>query len=471
MADVASRRPLTLPWIAACVLLALLVRLPVLALPLEGDGARLATRGAVLAGRTATPLEGAEHHGPLVPLLLALPVRAGATPTGALRSLDVLLGAAGAGLAAFAAWRLGLARREAGLVGVLFALHPHLAVHAGGPLASSAGAATALLLGALGLLASPGPRRRRAGAVLAALLPLASPLMTVLGLALLVGWLRRDDSLRARLAVGALFVVCVVFTPWPGLDPASGPGTRVLAFLFQWVPLAGLLGLLAGLPRGASRLFAGESAAWVRLWATGVAACLLLLLAFPLPGTFAFGAGAASAAAPLVPLVLVLGVAGLGALPAPWPKRVRRTALVLATAGALLAVLGAVQTFLLPASPAAAGRLHRLALAVDAAKAAAGPDGWVALDLDARLPAVEVDRLMDRVATRRVGRLPRLGPAGRDAVGVLPVEELEAGRTLGIVTPYRPEVQPVTTLAGTGIYEQAPHARFGPWLVLRARRP
>ncbi len=143
-----------------------------------------------------------------------------------------------------------------------------------------------------------------------------------------------------------------------------------------------------------------------------------------------------------------------------------------ALAGTVFALSGPVQVFLLPEGPPAAGRIHRLAQAADAATAAAGDEGWIGLDLwpDVDLTAL---RLADRMRGRTVGRT-RDRPAADEAsprLPLLPLPDLPAGAVVGVITRFAPEILEVSTEGGSGIYLRTPTARFGPWLVLHVTRP
>ena len=72
--SIASRHGL-LPFLALLFLLGLLLRLPLVGLPLEGESAALATRAARMGAESGWSLEAVDHRGPLLPLVLAVPTK------------------------------------------------------------------------------------------------------------------------------------------------------------------------------------------------------------------------------------------------------------------------------------------------------------------------------------------------------------------------------------------------------------
>lgn len=456
MSDAGDSRQGLVPFLALLFALGLLVRLPLAGLPLEGDAAALATRAAGMAAETAWSLEAVDRRGPLVPLLLAVPTAAGATPTFALRFVDALLGALIAPLACALCLGLGLGRRSARWTGILLTAHPMLALGAGGALPGTAGLACVLLLLALLFLGRPGRGGRRAGLLLVLLLPLAEPACAVYLPFLVALWVRREHSEVWRAAGLILALGALAATPFPthGLD--GGIGARLLAFGLQWIPASLLLGLVPFLHRGVRAAWTGDGRA--KAWMGGAALHAVALLLLPAPVGFAFGWEGLVVGLPLVPLAVLLGVAGLEARAPVWRPRLVRGILGVAVAGSLFLAIGPLQTWLLPTHTPPTGRLWRLARVARVAEEHAAPSGWVGVDVGDALDAYETERLGDLFPKGRA--LPLKG---------LPEEALDG--PLVVLARHRPMVLDVVTLGGRGIFEQEPVYRLGPWLVLRLARP
>lgn len=457
---VASRRGL-MPFLALLFALGLLLRLPLIGLPLEGESAGLAARAARMAAESGWSLAEVDHRGPLLPLVLAVPIAAGASATAALRTVDALFGALLAPLACALALALGAGRRTARWTGSLLAAHPILALGAGGALAGTAGLATALLLTALLLLLGPGPIGRRVGLFLVLLLPLAEPPCAAYLPFLLVVWKMREPSARWGIAGLVLAVGVLVATPFPARGLDGDVGMRMLAWGLEWAPAALLLGLLPTLPAGALHVWRREDPvprAVARAWLGGAAAHVLLLILLQAPPGFAFGWEGLVRGLPLVPLAVMLGLVGLIQRAPHRHRTVVRALHGVGLAASLFLVIGPLQTWVLPESTPPTGRLWRLARVVAEAEEVAGPEGWVAFDVAPALDPYEIESLGDLVAGHRAGPL-----------ATLPLEELAGD--LAIVGRYRPEVLDVVTLGGRGIYRQEAVFRLGPWLVLSASRP
>jgi hypothetical protein len=183
--------PGTVP--ALLFLVGVLLRAPSLALPLGPSDAGGALASDDLAHRRWPDFHG---HGPLLPLLLTVPVAVGAPAVGALRVVGLLLGALAPLLLHRLALRLGFVSRAAALAGLLLALHPVLVAHAGGPEAGAQGLALVLLLLAgIRLLARAGGTHRLTltCALLATLAwPGAGPYLVAVAVPAL--WVERDSS-------------------------------------------------------------------------------------------------------------------------------------------------------------------------------------------------------------------------------------------------------------------------------------
>jgi hypothetical protein len=408
-----------------------------------------------------------EGRGPLLPLLLAVPVAAGAPATTSLRWADAVLGALLGPLLAACAKRIGLGGTSTLVVGLLGAGHPMLVEGAGGAAAGASSATAALLLAALLLLGSAGARRRLgfAAAVLAAL---ADPLAVLYLPGFLAVHAVGEPSRRARWVAAAAAVLAAVATPWPWAG-ASAPG--VPALLVLWLPVASLAALLPALPGGLRRLaaLAGGPRAPMRAWLLG-AALHAIALAAGWGGGVALGWDGLHAGVALVPLVVLGGVAGLERFGPRARSRLAAASLAVALLGSLLLAAGPVTARLLGGSAPAAGRLGVLGEAFDAAADATGPGGWIAVDLGPGR-GDEARRLADRARARSVLVLEAPSPGEDPVVRSLPARRLDqAGGGLALLT-VRETAPGVTTLGGLGIWRQESVWRIGPYFLWKVSPP
>ncbi|MHC5010666.1 MAG: hypothetical protein ACYTG6_06900 [Planctomycetota bacterium] len=466
----ASHQEGSAAFVVVLFLLGCLLRAPALPLPVSGDDAQLATWGAWLGEERGWGAPEGPRQGPLLPVLLAVPVAAGAPATPAIRWLDLLLGAAIAPLAFVLARRLGTARDPAIWTGLLVALHPALVAFAGGVATGSAALVCVLLLASLRLLLAVSPRSRRGGLFLGALLPLADPLAAVYVPGLTAVFAHREPALRMRIGGGVLALVCFLLAPWPAVDAAIGFGHRLLGLIVLWAPAAALVLLCPNVPRGLWALWRAEpDRRWpARIWIIGAALHIAALLVLPLANGFRWGTGVFSVGLALLPLVLLAGVRGVKQ-PSSWRRP--RVALLVALPIAVFLVSGPFQAWLSDTDPPRAGRLHLLKRATDRAVEIAGPEGWVGLDLGAG-QGWTAERLRDRMPGVRAGTIGGRVAGEPETVGggALPLEELPAGARLAVVTPRR-EIEEVSTYGGRGIYLQEIVETLGPWMVLSVRRP
>ncbi|MFV1958040.1 MAG: hypothetical protein ACC662_01370, partial [Planctomycetota bacterium] len=300
--------------VALLLLTGLLLRLPVLDLPLGGEAATIATQGE----RLATGEGSTVPSGPvLMPLLLAPAIGLGANPTAAFRWLDVVLGLSLAPLLLLLGRTLG-APRGTKWAAWLVALHPAVLSGAGGADAGTAGLVGFLVLAALGRLGSPRVGPRRLGAAIAILLPLADPVAAVYLPGLLAYAVLREPRRAVTVLLLAIGLTVVLFTPLPawGLAGASTPASRLVVFALQWVPVATLAFLLAGLARGVARLGRGPARALLGAWGVGAVLHVFVVLVLPLaPPRLLFGGAALVTAVPVVPLLVLAGSVGLAAAP------------------------------------------------------------------------------------------------------------------------------------------------------------
>lgn len=453
-------------WLASLLLLVagVLLRMPTLELPLEGEGARLATGAHVLGvgaeAAQAQPPDWAGTSSRLLVWLTAPLTTWMASPTMALRVITLVLGALWAPLVLLVGLCLGAGRRASLLAGVLTMLHPALAY--GAVIADTASLGGVLLLGSVLGLGSGRAGRRRLGALLAALLPLAYALATPAAVVLVAFFVWRERSTPWRVAPALLLLLGVVLTPLPTVPPeAPAVSTRLLALFVQWWPVAALVVFLPGLVRTTIALLrsAGPDARLGLAVAGGGFLVVVATLALDGGQGFGFFEAGLGAALPVVPLVLLASVAGTGA------GRARgRGIIVVAGLLALLASLAVVsapvQTTVRPKAPLLAGRLAPLGNALRAAADAAGEGGWVSLDAPELDPATTF-RLQDFAAGRGYYVTPT-----DDAMHPLPEETWKRVREV-IIVSRRADWSEVTTLDGTGIFRTEVLGRHGPWFVVR----
>ena len=445
-----------------------LARTPTLVLPLEGRSARLASVADDMGHERAFALRG---FAPLLPMMLSVPVAAGAPATQALRVVDTLLGTLVAPLLCLLALRLGLARRTALTAGLLSAIHPLLLLGAGGVAPGTGSLMVAMLLAGLCsiLASSPGPRR--VGGALALILPLADPTGFVYMPALLVAWLVVEPAGRVRTMATALAVGMLLFGPaiadlgLRGHARLDGPGALVAFALATLVVLAPFV--LRGLRDLAT--LAGRPGFVARLWILAGAAHLLALVVGygsrdPTLSTLA-------RALALLPLLVLACTAGLQTAAAPIRRWAPRTAVLLAAGLGAWSVAGGLQTKLLPGHEGRAGRLHLLRTALDAAADAAGRNGWIVLAL-ADTGGDEQASLADlKPAHWTWSRGPRAD--AEEAVRrplPFPAAAFEPGQSFAVLADAR-TARGVATFGGAGIFHQDLVRQIGPYVILRARKP
>jgi hypothetical protein len=455
------------PWaLLALGAAGLVLRLDALGLPLLQSGAEVAV-GARAGGAGAfhAPL-----HGGLPTSVLATPLVAlGVPATYAVRTLEVLAGAAIAPLAARLAGRWGAAPAAALLVGLLALLHPSVAIAVGGAAAHGHGVApVALMLGVLALGAQGTAAARRAGG-LGVLVAAGAPFGFLLALPLIARHVRREPDPRLRV-VGPLAVAAlVVLVPGslggpPGGTPA---GVTVLAGLGLAVGGPLLLGwpwALRGLGRGGALGEVGR----VGLVAGGLAYLLASLLR-PLPGAV----GPLLTAPLLVPLAIVAGARGLGAVRPRLASGTRLTTLALSSVLTLALAIPALGRLLPAGAESAAATARWLQRATALAEEAAGPDGLVGFAAP-RDPA-EAASAADLVGRRDVVRILARSLAGAEPTGagwlpVLATGEVDPQRTLGIVAERGVFARVQALGDGQALFRFTPVKELGPFAVLRARR-
>ncbi|MDJ0973741.1 MAG: hypothetical protein QNJ98_04720 [Planctomycetota bacterium] len=465
--------------------LALLLRLPTLSLPVEGEAAVLASevervgteRGWVSPG---TP--------PTLPLIGGVLVATGLDPTRALRFVDLLLGCLVAPLGFALARRLGAEQGAATWVGLALALHPFLAVNAGGVHPGPDALGLVLLLAALAALASPTPAARRLGVLLAMLLAVSHPAGPLYLLPLLTVYALNEPGPRWQVLLPVLGVVAIVAGPVAVL-PGRGGAADLGTLLFAWLPLAGLGVLWLAVPRGVRTLLrstapeARRRGPLLLAWAAGAVFHVVFLVGPGLGRPVGFELDTASGGALLVPLIVLTGLVGLGAWAAQAARLgaglrwTRRAVTAVAAAAAVYVVTGPLQIAVAPAHPAAAGRLTWMREAVARAADAAGDRGWIVLGVAEGEPATQAS-LADAHPARAIHRrAPLPETPAEDGLRVLlpfPASAYPADEPFGLVVPAprREEAatfDPVTTFDGAGIFEQEPIARVGAYLVMRVR--
>lgn len=443
--------------------LALVLRLPTLALPLEGSSAVLASVADRLSRGAGWELAG---QAPFLPMLTSVFVSLGLPATVALRWTDALLASALAPLLYLLLGRLGQAGRLRTAAALLMAVHPLGLFGAGGMQPGGGSAAGALLLAALLCLQSTHAWVRRTGAALTLLLCLSDPgaLVFVPGLLWLYARAERAKRMQTSLVlVGGLLCLSAPLLWWDlGSSPSATLGGACL-----WLLVAGLGLLLPALPRGLAQLWSRGPAA--RVWLLGAGLCLLATVV----GGPVFSLG-------LLPLVIAGGVLGV-----PWiytrfgfrTGRVRaaRRAVVLAgLVGAALFSLWVAHGGLRPErTPEGAARLPQLREALEAASRAAGSKGWIVLAVAENRPAEQAslaDLAPDHwIWTRRP---PDSGSerSGLRRLRVFPAATFEAGRSVAVVAQAG-QTRAIETFDGAGIYSQEVIQQIGPYVVLRASRP
>jgi len=441
-------------------LVGVLLRLPSLALPLGASDAALAVAADEL-GRARWPdLHG---HGPLLPLLLALPVAAGASAVVALRLLGVLLGALAPLLFHRLALRLGLDGRAAALAGLLLALHPVLIAHAGGPEAGAQGLALVLLLVAGLRVVGNGEGTRRTPFLFALLATLAWPAAAPYLLLVAVWALAAERGWKARAAVIAPVALALGLALYAGSGKAAGP----IALLALALPALGLVVLLPAIGVGWLRLLRrlDPSRRFLAGWSSAVLLHAVLLGTGLLRPGSVWGWEAAAPTVLLAPFLVLCAVEGLAALARGWRLRLGFAALAFALLAALLAGLGPAQAGLLGGHLGPAGRQHDLGVAARLAQREAGPAGWVALDLGR-------ERLDEaRALALWLGERTLVTPESGGPTSAPEGWPLGGPPSLALLTASEPAPGQVTTLGGFGIFAQEHAGRSGPYHVLRVRRP
>ena len=429
--------------LAGAFALAVLVRCLSVGLPIEGDPVAYGALARSLAHGDGYSIDGFPHlrYPPGHPALLALALLFGGSVTTTTRVVGILLAGVSAALLVSIAGRLGKGKPSPALlalVAVLAAAHPSLATFAGGLVPGSEATGLVLMLGAFRLALVGSARTQRMALVLTGLLPLVRYDLVAFPLA--TAWLvdrvaRRGETAgvefrqRVRARAPALAVLLLPFLSWfvrtwivshgpggaehaahavNGFSMARVPGNLlVLAALV--LPAAGLGFLWIFVPSGLRRLWDGKASdrPAVRTAFVGAALHLALVALFAEAsargdGSVAFVSESLRFGLAATPFVVLAAVAGLAARPPGWRWPVTGATAAFCVLLSMWLLSGGVQRAL-PFPARAAGRLHLLAEAYDAALAEAAPTDWIALDLSPRpSPGVEVF-LGDRAPTRRTG--------------------------------------------------------------------
>ena len=435
----------------ALFLTALCVRAVTLDLPVQGEAARLAAAGARLADGGGIEAGG---RGPLVPLLVAGAVGLGVPATLALRWIDVCAACLVPLLVLLLASRLGLAPGRARLASLLLALHPLGVLGPGGVDPGTAAVVGALTMAGLLLLAADRVGVRRWSLVPLGLLLFADGSGLLLGVPLVVLFVRREPGPRIQTAVALLAAGAVAggLTTWFGATAAPSPTAALL-----WLAAAPLGVFLPGVPTGLRRLATSPvGLAWL---AAVVVGALGLAVGAPFPVWVA------------LPLILLGGLEGSSAL---WKRHARRVGAFATFASAiatLLWVSGGLQAALAPQGPAVAGRLHLLRQAMRVAADAAGERGWIVLAVAEGHPEDQAS-LADLHPEHWTwaGRETEADAAAVRRLRVFPAAALEAGQGVAIVARAG-ATGAIETFGGAAIYHQVLVRRIGPYVVLRAQRP
>jgi hypothetical protein len=487
--------------------LAAAVRAPSLSLPIEGDAVAYGALARSLASGEGFTIDGAAHdrYPPLWPAAVSVVVAAGVPVTTAERALALVLGSLAAALAAVAAGRLARGAASPLLAGALVAVHPSLALFAGGLVPGSEALAIVLVLLFAVLSASPSRGARAAGALCAALLPLArldaipfalaaAALLWTRGRGTGAGLGRLVPPLLVLLPAAAWVARAVVLSGsllgagYAAHAPSLARVPKNLLVLGGLVlPAAGLVVLWPFVPRGVRALREAGGDAWTasRAVLLAAAAQVALLAVFAGPtaagdGALSFSSGALRFAAVAVPLVAIAAVAGLAGAGEALARRAAGAALLGATLASVFLVAPEAQRRL-PIPPLAASRLADLRDAFRAAVALSQPGDWIAVRLAPRTnQGVEVFLADAGAPGRRVGVLSeRAPPRGLfPRAAVLPLaRELPTERRVWLLTDEEVPEGPIYTAGGQGIfhrirYEQWPAepapARF---TIHQVRRP
>ena len=458
------------PLLLGIVLIAFALRLPALSLPLEGQGARLASLGNELGTERGWVPSG---EAPLVPALSAILVSSGLHPTQALRILDllmaVLLPILGAGLAGALGCRLSTRYWFA----LLLAVHPLLILGVGGALVGTAGVASVLVLGGFWASAAARPGVHRLALVAGCLLPFCSPSAAVFTPALV--WLHaRGEPGRLRVIGPLIGGLALVFGPALPAWTAGLP-EDALSFAIGWLPLALLGGLLIGVPRGTGGLLRSEGTSGMvaRAWLMSAVGLLALLLLRGLEGPLAFDLDS-SAGLLLVPPLLLAGLVGIGRSQWRFAPLLRLSSVVVGILLGLFVGHGGLQVRLDPGANLAAGRLEWLRGASHQAASLVGPGGWIVLDvaeMDADAQASLADTLEGRWLWRRDPLADGASPAPVRQLPTFPARSYPAGDRFAMVMPaprrgHSSVLEPLTTFGGASIFRQDIVDRVGAFLVL-----
>lgn len=401
---------------------ALLVRLPALSLPLEGDGVAQGALAQSIATGKGFAIDGVPDgsRAPLWPVVIAIPVASGATVTGAERTTGWLLGALSAALLVLVGARLFGSTLSIASLAALAAAHPALSLSVGGLYAGPDAISSVLALAAILCGVSEGSRARRAALLLAGLLPLCrydllpfAVAAAVVGSARASGTSSRVGVLAATLGPTLLWLLRGAFVHASGFAWALAPLGQALSNLLVIaglvLPAAGLGVLWLFAPRGLADLWSRGSPdrGVLRGWMLGCVAHLLLVVCLATPSgrddrALSFAASSLRAGVAVVPLVVIAGLAGLGRVEGRTRTVLEGTVVGLSVLLSVLLLSGRLQRAL-PFGPSGAGRLHLVGEAYDAAVEDAGKDGWIAVDLGPSVEdGVEVF-LGDRAPTHRTG--------------------------------------------------------------------
>lgn len=454
------------------IVLALVLRLPSVGLPLEGEGARLASQTDALMDRQELP--GDSSEGGLVALLATAVAAAGLTPTLGVRVLGLGCALLLPLLAFALARRFGGSFAAAAGCAFLMGVHPFVVIEVGGALSGSAGVELVVLLTALLAVTSPRAWVRRPGLLVGLALPHVAvsglvylPLITVLHQRReSVGWLR----------VAGLLVSVASLALSPALRGLPGPGpVDPVQFLVLWVPLVCLGVLLLGAPRGWRVLAAkaGEIGTAWRAWSLAAVVHVGLLLGLGLEGTLGLALDGSGGLA-LVPFVLLMGVVGCLAIRASW----MRWALGVASFAAVLCTgwlgFGSAQARLTPGADTAALRLTwQRDVCADAARLV-GRDGWIVLDILEDEPDAQRS-LADLLKGHWVWRREDLTGSARESA-LRPLLTFPApawqGGTFAMIrpTPTRGgrigRLEDEVSFGPTARFDQDAVLRVGPWLLV-----
>ncbi len=457
-------RGLTWATVAVIVAIGFLARTMSVDLPVDGAAARVASLGDRLASEQGG-VPSADR--PVVPVLVAIAIEMGASPTGALRWIDAICGILIGLLTMAVLFRVGAHAATARWTGLLTALHPAVLWHVGGAAPGTAGVGVVWLLLVLWLLAH-GAVARRGGAVLSWVLPYVHAGVAPYAPLLFLFFLLHEPRRRVGWALAAIGAVLHILAFRALLLHGESAAQWGMATVL-WLLMAAAYVFTPAIPSGASRRWRGDEQGLTRAWIVGGGLHVALLAA---AGWLHFDwePGRASGIA-LVPLLLAAGLTGVRRLRWEWLRLMPRAVAVVFVV--LAFVPEGSRLFGLDADRNTHLRWSRDVMTT--ARAAVGDSAWIVLDVHHDEPALQCS-MADVIPSARVWTLRRY-PSERTAddlrrLFTFPAGQYPAGKPFALVAaaPRKGEaskISEIATLEGAGIFRQELVTRVGRYLVLR----